>query len=82
MQRLIFESSPLYIFVCLALGVGYAYLLYSTKNSWNKRTNQLLFAARAIVVSVLAFLLMEPQLKLITNNYEKPGAVLLVDNSS
>jgi hypothetical protein len=82
MKRLIFESSPLYIFVCLALGVGYAYLLYSTKNSWSKRTNQLLFAARAIVVFVLAFLLMEPQLKLITNTYEKPGAVLLVDNSS
>ncbi len=82
MQRLIFESSPLYIFVCLALGVGYAYLLYSTKNSWSKRTNQLLFAARAIVVSVLAFLLMEPQLKLITNTFEKPGAVLLIDNSS
>jgi hypothetical protein len=82
MQRLIFESSPLYIFVCLALGIGYAYLLYSSKASWSKQTNRILFAARAIVVSLLAFLLMEPQLKLIINTFEKPGVVLLIDNST
>lgn len=82
MQRLIFESSPLYIFVCLALGVGYAYLLYTSKNSWSKRMNRVLFAARALVVAALAFLLMEPQLKLITNTFEKPGVVFLIDNSS
>lgn len=82
MQRLIFESSPLYIFVCLALGVGYAYLLYTSKNSWSKRVNRVLFAARALVVAALAFLLMEPQLKLITNTFEKPGVVFLIDNSS
>jgi hypothetical protein len=82
MQRLIFESSPLYIFVCLALGVGYAYLLYTSKNSWSQRVNRILFAVRAVVVAALAFLLMEPQLKLITNTFEKPGVVFLIDNSS
>jgi hypothetical protein len=82
MQRLIFEQSPYFIFLCLATGIGYAYLLYKQHYAWSKRTNQLLFALRTIVVSILVFLLLGPVIKLITNEYEKPTWVFVVDNSN
>jgi len=82
MQRLLFEHSPYFILLCIAVGVGYAYLLYTGNHSWSKRTNQILFALRAMVVSFLAFLLLGPVLKLITNEYEKPTWVFLIDSST
>src|SRR5579871_255240 len=82
MQRLIFESSPAFILLCVLLGLGYAWLLYRSKHAWSKRVNQILFGLRAVVVSLLAFLLVGPILKLINNIYEKPSIVFLIDNSS
>jgi hypothetical protein len=82
MQRLIFESSPAFIFLCVLLGLGYAFVLYKAKHPWSKTTNRILFALRAIVVALLAFLLIGPILKLTKNIFEKPEIVLLVDNSS
>src|SRR6185369_17312961 len=82
MQRLIFESSPAFIFLCILLGLGYAFVLYQAKHPWSKNTNLLLFALRAIVISLLSFLLIGPILKLTKNIFEKPEIVLLIDNSS
>jgi hypothetical protein len=82
MQRLQFESSPFFILLCIALGIGYAFVLYKSKHTWSKRTNQLLFALRACLVAVLAFLLIGPILKLTTNLTEKPAMVFLIDNST
>lgn len=82
MQRLLFEHSPYLILLCVAAGVGYALILYRSKYTWSKRTNQILFALRTIVVSFLAFLLLGPILKLITNEYEKPTWVFLIDSST
>ncbi len=82
MQRLLFEYSPYFILLCIAAGVGYAYVLYTAHYTWSKRINQLLFAVRAIVVFFLAFLLLGPILKLITNEYEKPTWVFLIDSSN
>ncbi len=82
MQRLIFESSPAFIFLCVLLGLGYAYLLYRAKRQWGRRANQLLFALRAAVAALLAFLLVGPILKLTTTIFEKPTLVFLVDNSA
>ena len=82
MQRLIFESSPAFIFLCILLGLGYAFVLYRAKHPWSKNTNRLLFTSRAIVVSLLSFLLIGPILKLTKNIFEKPAIVLLLDNSS
>jgi len=81
MQRLIFESSPAFIFLCVLLGLSYAWLLYGAKHPWNKRVNQFLFALRAISVGLLSFLLIGPILKLTTTIFEKPALVFLVDNS-
>ncbi|MGC4022521.1 MAG: BatA domain-containing protein [Cyclobacteriaceae bacterium] len=82
MQRLIFESHPAFILLCIALGLGYAWLLYSKHQSWSRNFNRWLFALRAIVVSFLAFLLMGPIIKLTNQIFEKPQIVLLVDNST
>jgi len=82
MQRLIFESPPAFILFCVLLGLGYAYVLYRGKQTWNKRINQLLFAVRAIIVALVSFLLIGPVLKLTNNIFEKSTLVFLVDNST
>lgn len=81
MQRLQFESSPYFILICLLLGVAYAYVLYKAKHPWSQTINRLLFALRAVLVSLLAFLLLGPILKLTSNIFEKPAVVFLIDNS-
>ena len=81
MHRLQFESSPAFILVCLALGIGYAFFLYNTKYTWSKKINQTLFVLRAMLVTILAFLLLGPILKFTNNIFEKPSIVFLVDNS-
>lgn len=80
-QRLLFEYSPLFVLLCILLGLAYAYLLYKSKHPWPKRTNQILFVFRSILVSFLAFLLIGPILKLTLNEFENPAIVFLVDNS-
>src|SRR6478609_8709149 len=82
MQRLIFESSPAFVLICALLGLAYAYVLYRGKHTWNKRVNQLLFTARAIIVALVSFLLIGPVLKLTHNIFEKSALVFLVDNST
>lgn len=82
MQRLLFETSPLFIILCAVLGLGYAFILYRAKHTWGTRTNQVLFGLRALLVFFLAVLLLGPIIKLITNQYEKPTWVFLVDSSS
>lgn len=81
MQRMIFDYSPFYFIVCLALGIGYAWLLYTAKYSWGKTMNRLLFALRAVLASALFVLLLGPVLRQTTNLFEKPSVVILVDNS-
>src|SRR4051812_12009469 len=81
MQRLVFEYSPAFIILCVALGVGYAWLLYTTKHTWTRSTNRILFFVRTLAVALAAFLLIGPILKLTTNQYEKPELVFLIDNS-
>ncbi len=81
MQRLLFESSPAFSIVCIAAGLGYAYLLYQAKHPWSKRINQVLFTLRAVLVTLLAILLLGPILKLTVSVFEKPTVVMLMDNS-
>ncbi len=80
-QRLIFEYPAGWLLACIVAGVGYAWLLYSAKSPWTKSTNRMLMGVRAVLVTLLAFLLLGPLLKLIRNDFEKPVWVLLVDDS-
>jgi hypothetical protein len=82
MQRIILESAPEFIIVCILAGLGYAAIQYfRTKHPWSKGMNTLLFALRAILASFLAFLLLGPIVKQISNLYEKPAFIILHDNS-
>jgi hypothetical protein len=73
--------SPWFILLCLAVGVGYAALLYSAKAPWSRAINYGLAALRFVVVSFLCFLLLSPFVKATTTRTEAPTVVLAIDNS-
>jgi hypothetical protein len=73
--------SPWFILLCLAVGAGYAALLYSAKAPWSRAVNYGLAALRFVVVSFLCFLLLSPFVKATTTRTEAPTVVLAVDNS-
>ena len=83
MQRIILESAPEFLLVCIVVALGYAAIqYYRTKHPWSRGMNTLLFSFRAILAFFLAFLLLGPIVKQISNLYEKPAFVILRDNSS
>jgi len=81
MKQIIFESSPAFIILCAVIGLGYAFLLYTTKNPWGKTLNRILFSLRALITFLLAFFLLGPIVKQVNNIFEKPVFVILQDNS-
>ncbi|MFN8336784.1 MAG: hypothetical protein U0U09_16760 [Cyclobacteriaceae bacterium] len=81
MKNIILESNPAFILLCVAIAVGYAYLLYTTKHPWSGTLNKILFGVRTVLVFLLAFLLLGPIIRQINNLYEKPVFVILQDNS-
>ena len=83
MQRIIFESAPEFIVLCVLLGLAYASIQYlKKKQPWGKSLNWLLFSLRTLLASFLAFLLLGPIVKQINNLFEKPVFVVLQDNSA
>ena len=72
----------LWLMGCLALGIGYAYLLYQTPVNLGKNLRKGLFIVRTILVAVLAFLLFAPLVKTIDRRIEKPVIILAQDNSA
>ena len=82
MQQIIFETSPGFIVLCIAVGIGYSFLLYTNKHPWTKTLNWILLSLRGVLAFVLAFLLLGPIVKQLTNIYEKPVLVLVHDNSA
>jgi hypothetical protein len=83
MQRIILESAPEFIIVCVAVALAYAGIQYlRNKHPWSKGINTLLFTFRAVLAFLLAFLLLGPIVKQISNLYEKPAFIVLHDNSS
>lgn len=65
----------------LALGVGYAWLLYGTNKNLERKTRNLLAVFRALTVAILAFLLFAPLVRRVTHTLEKPIIVIANDNS-
>jgi hypothetical protein len=81
-QRILFESSPAFVLVCVLVGLGYATVLYfKTKHPWTKLMNGVLFGGRAVLVFFLSLLLLGPIIRQIQNYYEKPLFVIIQDNS-
>ena len=72
-----------YILLCVLLGVAYAVLLYARSGTFkeNNWLHWVLGFMRAGLVSVLAILLLSPQIKSILTETKKPIIVVAQDNS-
>ena len=82
MQRVIFESAPEFLIVCVVVALAYATVqYYKTRHPWSKAMNTALFSLRAVLAFFLSFLLLGPIVKQISNLYEKPAFIILRDNS-
>jgi hypothetical protein len=66
---------------CVALGLIYAWLLYKQPVNLGKQFRFWLFALRALVVAIIAFLLLSPLVKSVSYNPQKPLVLVLQDNS-
>jgi hypothetical protein len=83
MKRIIFESAPEFVILCVLAALAYASIQYfKTKQPWSRRMNWVLFSLRTVLVFFLAFLLLGPIVKQINNFFEKPAFVILFDNSA
>ncbi|HEY0741958.1 MAG TPA: VWA domain-containing protein [Chryseosolibacter sp.] len=82
MKRIIFESAPEFIILCVIAGLAYASIQYlRMKQPWSKTMNWVLFGIRAVVATFIAFLLLGPIVKQINNLFEKPVFIIVQDNS-
>jgi hypothetical protein len=82
--QLITEKPLWFTFICILLGAAYAFVLYRNDRSlsevqpWLKKT---MTALRFVLISLLAFLLLTPLIKTISNEKEKPVIIIAQDNS-
>ncbi|HWD88508.1 MAG TPA: hypothetical protein VG367_10305 [Mucilaginibacter sp.] len=67
--------------VCLLLALLYAWLMYRQPSGLDKQVRYALFAARAIVVFILAFLLISPLVKSTAYTPQKSLVLIAQDNS-
>lgn len=81
-SEFIFQSSPWFILLCLLAGGIYAFVLYQNKKTFSPLQNRILAIVRGLLVSLLAFLLINPLLRNNKSSIEKPTVVLAVDNSA
>ncbi len=81
MPELQFDYPSWFILGCLLIGVIYAYILYSKKYSWGAGVNRTLAILRFAAVSFILFLLLNPLLKQLISEVEKPELVIVIDNS-
>ena len=80
-QRVLLESNPGFVLLCIILGVGYAIILYRGNHPWSTTMNRVLFGIRAFLAFFLAFLLLGPIIRQVNNMMEKPLFVILHDDS-
>jgi hypothetical protein len=80
-HKILFETSPWFILLCILAGLFYAVLLYKKKNPWTKKESLILGSIRFFAVSALTFLLLGPLVRQIRNIILEPTTVVVVDNS-
>lgn len=71
--------------LCLLLGAGCAWLLYrrtGERNGWGPALQWTMGSLRALVIALLAFLLLEPMVRILLREVRKPVVVLAHDGSS
>lgn len=69
--------------LCLFVGVIYSFLLYYKNRNieFGRKTTWFLASIRAVVITMICFLLLAPMVKRVVKQTEKPIVVLAVDNS-
>ena len=81
---IITEYSIAFVFLCLALGLLFSYLLYRN-SSFSRDLPKWLFyivtSARFLLISFLSFLLLGPMLKVVSREVERPIVIIAVDHS-
>lgn len=81
-MSLITEYPIWFVIFCLALGIVYALILYyRSKYDFSKRVKSIMFIARFLSVSIIAFLLLSPLLKTSVRTVEKPIIIIAQDDS-
>ncbi len=79
--KLLFESSPWLLVLCLLLGAIYAFALYQKKAPWGKTLNIILAIIRGLLVSLLSLLLLNFFIKKTENKVQKNVIGILFENS-
>ncbi|MCD4791148.1 MAG: hypothetical protein K8R37_14225 [Bacteroidales bacterium] len=81
--NLVTEYPFWFIIFCLILGIGYAFILYykETRNEYPAWLKWIMAVFRTIVITIIAFLLLNPLLKTISRYTEKPIIIFAQDNS-
>ncbi|BDD00100.1 hypothetical protein [Persicobacter psychrovividus] len=74
--------SAWWLIPALFLGLLYAYLQYKHPQRFSKPVRNVLAVFRFMIVTVLAFLLMNPLIKTVSNKTEAPSMVMLLDAST
>lgn len=67
----------------ILIGVGYALFLYFKNNNivFEKRQRLVMASLRGLAISLLAFLLLAPMLKMVRKKSDKPVIIIAADNS-
>jgi hypothetical protein len=71
-----------WVLACLALGIGYAWLLYRKPTNLSNQARYLLSALRILAIAIIALLLLSPMIKTVSSRPEKPLVLVVQDNSS
>lgn len=80
--ELFFPESPLLVLLCVAIGVFFAWLLYSRSKEFNQRLRLGLAILRGVLAALVCFLLFGPLVRSVRTSQEKARAVVLIDNSA
>lgn len=80
-MRLLLDYPWYFVLFCLLAGAGYSLLLYRRSEHFGRGLRWLLAALRFVAVSLIAFLLLSPMVRLVRHDRERPIVVLAQDNS-
>ena len=75
------DFSIFWILFCLAISVGYSYLLYGSESKFSKKVKLILSITRGVFVFLLALFLFSPLITREQLTYEKPIIIVAQDNS-
>lgn len=80
-MRLLLDYPWYFVLFCLLAGAIYSALLYYRTSYFRKGLRRLLAAVRFVSVSLVAFLLLSPMVRMLRHDRERPIVVVAQDNS-